>query len=173
MPDERLDELGLEMRRRVPVSESPVLAQSPGVELAVAGYGGRVARAAGNVPYSLGLEGLDQSRLVEGDPIAVAEFAVLALAPREDLAVLGEGQGVLAARVHRDLLDDVLAEEGYGLGLADVVVVAEAETAVRALAAGVELALLAHEEQGFAAACDHGKYLVHLMILNLYAHGHL
>jgi hypothetical protein len=151
LADESFDELGLEAGGRVAVPESAVLAEAPGVELAVAGDGGRVSGAAGDVPDPYGLEGLDESGLVEGRVVPVAELAVLPLAPREHLAVMGEGERVLTPRVDRHLLDYVLAEEGYELGLADAVVVAEAEASVRPLAAGVQFALLAHYEEGLAS----------------------
>lgn len=46
------------------MAQAPVLAQAPAVQLPTGGDGRAVGAAAGNVPDTLGLQGLDQTRLI-------------------------------------------------------------------------------------------------------------
>ena len=59
--------------------------------------------AAGDVPDALRLERLDEARLVAGEARAVAQLAVVALAPAVHLALHRERQAVLPAGVDGNL----------------------------------------------------------------------
>ena len=142
-----LDTLGPQLRHVVPVAQPPVLAAAPGVQLAAGGDGGAVGAAARDVPHPLVLQRLYQPRLVNGHPGAVAQLAVVPLAPAEHSAVHGERHGVLAAAVHRHLLDHVLAEGAELPRHGHVAAVAQAEPPVGSLATGVHLAIAGHQEQ--------------------------
>ena len=136
------------------MAQPPVLPAAPGEQLAAGGDGGAVAASAGDVPHPLVPQRLHNSGLLDGLPGAVAELAVLALAPGEDAAVNGESHGVLAAAVHRHLLHHVLRQGRQLARQGDIVAVAETEAAVGALTAGVHLALLGHQEERLGAARD-------------------
>lgn len=56
--------LGLQLRRVVPMPQPAVLPEAPGVQLAAGCEGCAVRAPAGDVPDALGLQGLDQPRLV-------------------------------------------------------------------------------------------------------------
>lgn len=58
------DQFGPQLRGVVAVSEAPVLAQAPAVQLAAGGDGGAVGAAAGDVADAFGLQGLDEPRFV-------------------------------------------------------------------------------------------------------------
>ena len=85
------------------------------------------------------VEGLDAARRLERLAVAVAEFAVVALAEREDAAVGGQRQRVPPARVDGHFAHHVLRQRRDLLQRRHVVRVAQAQPTVAALAAGVHL----------------------------------
>lgn len=71
--------------------------------------------AAGNVAYPLGLESLDEARRVAAEAGAVAELAVVTLAPREDAAVNCQGHRVFAA--YKKVENNLFFNEGHKTSL--------------------------------------------------------
>ena len=88
-PERNTYQFGREVRLSVAVSEPAVLAQAPGVEVAAAGDGGRVRAAGADVAHAPGAQRHHLARLEAGLARAVAQLAVIALAPGEHLGRRG------------------------------------------------------------------------------------
>lgn len=106
-------------------------------------------------PYLALQRALDQLGVFLRGAVAVAQFAVVAVAPAEDLALGGEGQRVaVRALGRRHLLDGAVRLEGQLLERRLVVGVAQAQAAVAPLAARPHRAVRGDDKGAVLARFD-------------------
>lgn len=106
-------------------------------------------------PYLALQRALDQLGVFLRGAVAVAQFAVVAVAPAEDLALGGEGQRVaVRALGRRHLLDGAVRLEGQLLERRLVVGVTQAQAAVAPLAARPHRAVRGDDKGAVLARFD-------------------
>ena len=88
----------------ISVSQSSIASFTPGVQFPLGSDARTVCPTGGNIDNLFTLQTFDDPRSVTRTPISVAELAIFALAPREDFPLRREGQAVLPAWIHRQLL---------------------------------------------------------------------
>lgn len=74
------------------MAQATILPQPPGIQVPVRGDSGTVGTPTRDVPHTLGLQGLDQTRLVTVPATEVSQFPIIPFSPGKDLAICGQGQ---------------------------------------------------------------------------------
>lgn len=141
---------------------------APGEELPLAAEGHRELGARKDALHPR--QGLDQDRLQAAVAVAVAQLAVVAIAPGVYQALGGEGQrmGIAAAQGH--VHHHVLGQGHHQRGQVAVVAVAMAQAGVGAAAPGEQVAA-AGDGRAVGAAAEHRLHAVLVQSGDLGGHG--